>query len=98
MRARYHPLRNNLGAGVADSMRGNMTTNKTSNRTTGEVAKEVSNIKMIIMAKITITDRNNLSITKAIKIIDTSNQRKPFTKNDLPKNNNLKCFPNKTVG
>ncbi len=79
-------------------MRGNMMTNKTSKKTTGEVAKEVSKIKMIIMAKITITDWNNLSITKAIKTRDTSNQRKPFTKNDLPKNNNLKCFPNKTVG
>ena len=98
MRARDHPLRNNLGAGAADNMRSNMMTNKTSKRITGEVAKEVNNIKMIIMAKITITDRNNLSITKAIKTRDSSNQRKPFTKNDLPKNNNLKCFPNKTAG
>ena len=98
MRARDHPPRNNLEVGAADTKRDNMMTNRTSKRTTGEVGKEVSNIKMIIMAKINITDRNNLSTTEAIKTRDSSNQRKPFTKNDLQKNNTLKCFQNKTAG
>lgn len=101
MKVRDHPPRNSLGAGVADTTRDNMMTNKTSKakRITGEVAKEeVNHIKMIIMAKITIMDRSHRNTRKAIKIKDSSNLRKPYMKNDLPKDCNLKCFPNKTAG
>ena len=101
MKVRDHPQRNSLGVGVADTTRDNMMTNKTSKakRITGEVAKEeVKHIKMIIMAKITIMDRSHRNTRKAIKIKDSSNLRKPYMKNDLPKDCNLKCFPNKTAG
>jgi hypothetical protein len=60
---------------------------------------------MITMAKITTMHKNNITdrsnhITREASITRDSriHLRKPFIKNDLPKDNNLKCFPNKTVG
>ena len=110
MKGRDH--RNYQGVEVPDSnrMKANLMISKTSKAKSklksGKVVKNHNHnpIKMTIMAKITtivkntIMDRNKHHTRKAGQTRDSNSLRKPFMRNDLPKDSSTKCFPNKIAG